>query len=95
MQSVSAHGQLEHVDLCVSSITMEGITILIKNLPKLLSFCTNCISYTCAKENLRDSLQLRFPDRKLFRIGSFTVGQDFVPLSARTDFLPLWEHLIV
>ena len=103
MLTVSASGKLEHVELYVNSVTMNGITSLIKNSPGLLSFriCSDNIIYTCGwneitpNENLRDSLQLRFPDRKLFSVGGFTIGPDFVPLFTRTDFLPLWEHLIV
>ena len=99
MQSVSAHGLLEHVNLSVNSVTMEGIITLIRNSSELLSFIiyTKNLIYICgrneitAKDNLRDSLQLQFPNRKLFRVGSFTVGQSFIPISVRTDFLPLWD----
>ena len=38
MSSVSAHGGLVHVFLSVASISVVGISVLIENSPKLLTF---------------------------------------------------------
>ena len=39
MEMVSAHGGLEHVAICVQSITIEGLTTLITNSLKLSTLC--------------------------------------------------------
>ncbi|XP_065893268.1 uncharacterized protein [Dysidea avara] len=98
METVSAHGRLLHVALYVNSFTIQGIIILIRNSPGLLSITASAsnIIYKggwneiSAKDNLKDSLQKRFPNRKLFRVGHFTVGQGYSEILARTDLLPLW-----
>ena len=42
MSSLSAHGGLVHVVLCVRSVTSEGITVLVVNSPKLMIFSCVC-----------------------------------------------------
>ena len=37
MNTISANGELVHVVLCVRSVTSEGVTVLIKNSPNLLT----------------------------------------------------------
>ena len=39
MSTISAHGGLVHVVLCVRSVTSEGVTVLVRNSPNLLTFC--------------------------------------------------------
>ena len=103
METVSAHGRLLHVALLVNSLTIQGIIILIRNSPELLTFaiCASSIVFNkfgwneiTEKDNLRDSLQKRFPDRKLFRVGKFTVEHGFFDVVARTDLAPLWPLFI-
>ena len=36
MSTISAHGGLVHVVLCVRSVTSEGVTVLVRNSPNLL-----------------------------------------------------------
>jgi len=43
LTTISAHGKLVHVVLCVQSMTSEGITALIKNSPELMTF--HCLVY--------------------------------------------------
>ena len=101
METVSAHGKLLHAVLLVNSVTIEGIVTLIRNSPGLLSlniFSKNVIyaggrNEIKAEDNLRDSLLKIFPKRKLFNVGSFTVGQGFHDI-ARTDLLPLWSVVL-
>ena len=96
METVSGHGRLLHVVLFVNCLTIEGIVTLIRNSPELLSFIIHAENIIGRNEitvvdDLGDSLQKKFPDRKLFRVGSFTVGQvSRDVILARTDLLPLW-----
>jgi len=103
METISVHGRLLHVALLVNSLTIQGIIILIRNSPELLTFAIAASSIVfnkfgwneiTEKDNLRDSLQKRFPDRKLFRVGKFTVEHGFFDILARTDLVPLWPLFI-
>jgi len=103
METVSAHGGLVHAVMFVNSVTIEGIATLISNSPKLLKFtvCTEifiCNEYEWRSynhnEDLKENLQKRFHDRKLFSVGSFNVDRtgigfyyDGLP---GTDLFPLW-----
>jgi len=103
METVSAHGRLLHVVLLVNSISIQGIIILIRNSPELLSLAISASNIMfhkygypeiTEKDNLRDSLQKKFPNRKLFRVGKFTVGHGFSEILTKTDLLPLWPLYI-
>jgi len=72
MNAVSVHGELEHVVLCVRSVTREGITSLIANSSQLLTL--HVITRSSFLHDTRIILRKRFHNRKLFTIGSFKFG---------------------
>ena len=82
METVSAHGELQHVILLVNSMTIDGIVNLVKNSPML--------------KLLKATLMERFSHRKLFTMGSYQVEQRHHgpfndSLLEGTDFNnPLW-----
>ena len=43
ISSLSAHGGLVHVVLCVKSVTSEGVTVLVMNSPKIMTFNFMCL----------------------------------------------------
>ena len=71
METVSAHGGLVHVTLFVHSVSINGITSLIKNSPNLLTFGLH--EQKQYEENhtglLSALLGRKFADRKLFTLG--------------------------
>ena len=75
MSAISAHGGLVHVVFNVRSVTVEGITVLVTNSPKLITFHSVMHDgYFCAKEefiSLKASLMRKFPHRQLFTAGSY------------------------
>ena len=76
MDSVSAHGKLEHVFLSVRFMTTAGITALMQNSPKLY-FCDIRPQQILDEENkidlevFKDTLKNKFLHRKLFNLNSF------------------------
>ena len=101
MESVSAHGGLEHVILIVYRITFSGIIALVKNSPMLVMFRAS-VAQALEQDGIPDfkvlkqTLMERFPCRKLFSIGSYIVQQHYhdkinYDLLVGTDFkLSLW-----
>lgn len=76
MSSVSAHGKLVHVVLCVKLVTGEGIATLIANSIKLTVFhvYTDYVSFvgtTFSLDMFKTTLKKKFSERKLFCCGSF------------------------
>jgi len=74
MNAISSHGGLVHVVLYVKSVTSEGVSLLLKNSPKLMGFHATLYGnvnfdsiYQVAKE---------FPHRQLFMMDNFTVCGD-------------------
>ena len=103
MDTISAHGELIHVILSVNSITTEGITALIKNSPKLLTFYVVTLQplYDDKDERLnlktfKATLKAKFLDRKLFTSGCYMLVQDYELRTAEqllfenTELLPVW-----
>ena len=88
MDSVSAHGKLEHVFLFIRSVTVAGITALVQNSPQLY-FCE--IHYRRIFDNqnvevdlniFKDTLKNKFLCRKLFYLDGFKlVGDNHVRFS--------------
>ena len=80
LQELSAHGELERAYLCVRSITIRGITILIKNSPNLIGL--SIVSYkrsifnerdhNCDR-NYTDRVREMFPHHKLFVVGQVAI----------------------
>jgi len=88
LRSVSAHGRLVHVALCVGVLFTDGIIALIENSPKLLT----CHIYTSkiiesddtgdiTLKDMKSILKQKFSNRKLFTCGSFNL------LKSRADKL--------
>ena len=75
MSTMSAHGGLVHVVLNVRSVSVEGITVLVTNSPKLITFHSVMHDgYFGAKEafvSLKASLMRKFAYRPLFTAGSY------------------------
>ena len=105
METISAHGGLVHVIFHVNSVTVEGITSLVVNSPRLLTMIILTSQFVCndhgSKVNSKDiisSLRKRFPGRKLFTAGDCRVVQKYRGYlsSLEEDFLygtdlgPLW-----
>ena len=82
MDTVSAHGKLECVFLLIQSVTVDGITALVQNSPKLY-FCK--IHYRRIFDNqnvevdlniFKDTLKNKFLCRKLFYLDGFNLVGD-------------------
>jgi len=99
MKTLSSHGRLVHVVLCVFSVTCSGVITLIANSPMLITL--HIITSHCDEEDefsLEVILSERFSRRKLFTAGSFSYEQkslfvtsDIVKLQQNTDLLSLWS----
>ena len=103
MNTVLAHGELVHVILSVNSVTTEGITSLISNSPKLLTFYLVTFQplYDDKDERLnlktfKATLKRKFSDRRLFISGCYMLVQDYELRNAEqllfenTELLPVW-----
>ena len=84
MSSISAHGRLVHVFLSVASVSVVGISVLIENSPKLMTFQLKylelCNVYNVKLSILEFSkyeiiLKQKFPHRKLFHRGGYKMLQ--------------------
>ena len=80
MTAISAHGGLVHVVLSVRSVTSEGVTALVRNSPNLLTLCAVLYGWiydasgaSIEPKLLQTTLQQKFPYRRLFVTGSYTV----------------------
>jgi len=100
MNSVSAHSGLVHVVMKVRSLTIEGITSLVRSSPKLITLCL-CVSTIDADvEYFNATLNKLFQNRKLFTAGLYYCSDKLVApwyISVRdvlweqkTDLFPLW-----
>jgi len=103
METLSAHGGLQHVILLVNSMSISGIATLVKNSPMLITCRIVTIKALDDKQNeiptveaLKTALMERFSYRKLFTMGSYQVQQQHSGpfndgLLEGTDFnCPLW-----
>jgi len=81
MQSVSAHGALVHVILCIGILYGDGITALIQNSPKLLTChifvekIRNDLPFSefITFPDMKMIIKRKFSDRKLITCGSFVL----------------------
>ena len=77
MSSISTHGGLVHVVLCVRSVNSEGIAVLVGSSPNLIMFHTVVHAIFDGKgiplsfEKFKTSLKKRFSHRQLFTSGSY------------------------
>jgi len=92
LSAISTHGGLVHVVLDVESVASEGVTALVVNSPKLLTFHVFVNLVECNQENLFYSLKEKFCNRKLFTMGSYKLVQgDQEEYENNVNFLPLWK----
>ena len=102
MKTVSVHGGLTHVVLCVFSVTCSGIITLITNSPKLVTLhITTCqVDHDQESEefSLEVTLRENFPYQKLFTAGRYSFEQkdlfvvtDTNILQQSTDLSSLWS----
>ena len=73
MTSVSAHGELVHVVIMVESLTAEGITSLVRNSPKLITFLLYLKIGAETVKNVNATLKKAFSKRRLFTAGYCSV----------------------
>ena len=98
MTSVSAHCGLVHVVMKVGSLTVEGITSLVRNSPELITLhlCTIAIDHVNVKK-FDTKLKLMFRNRKLFTVGHYMVDLHWIESLSDvlweqgTDLLLLWN----
>ena len=107
MSTISAHGGLVHVVLCVRSVTREGIAVLVRNSPNLLILHAvidddkiyDCNNHIVKPEVLTTYLKQEFSHRHLFSAGSYIVTnvRHLHALERErldsTDFLDLFDLL--
>lgn len=80
MEGMSTHCGLVHVVLLVGSVTSKGITVLVRNSPKLMTFLAGIYGKIADDERatldkLRYQLVRTYSQRKLFVIGRYEVRQ--------------------
>ena len=96
MTTISVHGGLVYVVLCVRSVTSEGVTVLVMNSPNLLmlhvavSGICDCNSDKVQSETLESRLKQVFTHRQLFVIGSYLVTMGYTDYELKT--YPEWER---
>ena len=105
MTSVSAHGGLVHVVISVWSLTVDGITFLVKNSPKLITLFIILSLYDVkdSSPEMLDTLEINatlkrmFWHRKLFRVGCYSMIRaqnteiESVLTKQDTDLTKLWN----
>ena len=83
MTTISSHGGLVHVMLRVKSVTSEGVSGLIRNSPKLMTFhviLSGEISSGNDKLSLSEfeaGLREQYPNRPLFVMGRYLLAQHY------------------
>ena len=107
MHMISWHGELEHMILCVRSISINGIYVLIRNSPNLTSFCVFINQPLCNEngrklqsKDFKAKAKKEFCNHKLFTAGTFrvAVGNQFfsqydVLTELDTDLNSLWSEV--
>jgi len=107
MDTISAHGKLEHVVISANSISANGINALVNNSPKLTTFHVYVVQPVCNESGahmnlttLKFTLRKRFPSRRLFTIpGGCKIVQGKEAYKKRDrleeqtiDVSPLWSY---
>lgn len=104
IDTLCGHGGLEHVILCVKSLTARSIRNIIKYSSNLVTFHIVLCSRAFLKAELKNliaTIKTRFSKRKLFNGGSFDIRQvPYHSISAEandsnlifaTDLLSVWD----
>ena len=102
MNTISVHGGLVHVLLCVASVTSESVAVLVMNSPNLLTLHIYLYHsqdhLKMLNETLDATLKVKMSQRKLFTCGSYKivrmqpgyVDNDIVNHEHLADLLSFW-----
>ena len=101
MKEISAHGGLVHVILSVKRVTLNGIAVLIKNSPRLVTYHVHVQTKadSLTSKDIRLALK-KFSHRKLFLCGSFHFRKEAITMEeldellvhGNMDIAPLWRN---
>ena len=97
IDALCSHGRLEHVILCVKSLTARSIINVIEQSSNLMIFCTVLYSRPFTEtqiDKLVSSIETNFSKRRLFNGGTFYLTQypmDYTPLMFSTKLLSVWS----
>ena len=99
--ALCAHGGLEHVILCVKSLTARSISDIIEHSSNLVTFDINLCFRVFTKAQKKQfivAIKKKFSKRKLFNGGYFAIRHDFAKvyvndnsLLHKTDLLSVWD----
>ena len=99
--ALCAHGGLEHVILCVKSLTAGSISDIIEHSSNLVTFDINLCSRVFTKAQQKQlivAIKKKFSQRKLFNGGYFAIQHDVAKacvndnsLLHKTDLLSVWD----
>ena len=106
MDTVSIHGKLEHVVMCVGSVTVNSIHAVIRNSIKLMTFHVYIYKDFCDEQGvsitptaIKSNIKKVIPNRKLFAIGSLKLAQGDEYYQCMLEehnydvVLPLWPEV--
>ncbi|XP_065888343.1 uncharacterized protein [Dysidea avara] len=99
---ISVHGGLEHVVLYVRSVTSEGVTVLVKNSPSLMTFhvIARIFQHTETHERIDPNvLEMRikqeYSQHRLFVFGSYIIKVDswldLLDHHRNSDLFSMWS----
>jgi len=77
MESISAHGGLVNVYLKESTITGEGVRILIENLLKLMQLTTLTTASEFNQSTFLNTFKKKFIYQRLINMGDLVIKQSF------------------
>ena len=90
--TISAHGGLVHVVLYVSSVTKKGVSVLVRNSPKLMGFHASLYDDDIKVDRIYKFVVKQFSHRQLITKGNFTMEWDrrircgkYIPLADAED----------
>ena len=92
LNTISAHGRLVHVVLYVSSVTRKGVSVLVRNSPKLMGFHASLYDDDIKVDRIYKFVVKQFSHRQLIMKGNFTMEWDhryrcgnYIPLADAED----------
>ena len=95
------HGELEHVILCVKSLTIKSIMNMIECSANLVTLRVYLYSRAFLKSQLKQltaTMKKNFSRRRLFNGGTFDIQVSYCSASVEvnddTDLSSVWEHVI-
>ena len=102
IDALCSHGGLEHVILCVKSLTAKSIGSIIEHSYNLVTFDITLCSRAFLKVQLKQlvvAIETKFSKRKLLNGGTFNVRQcsasnkERLCIMHNTDLLSVWDSL--